>query len=371
MYQLDRTNNDIVKLERKQFGDLAIREREHLQEWIAKNPEVLGEELLIIQKEFAGFNDTRERLDLLAIDKQGRVVVIENKLDDTGRDVMWQALKYTSYCSTLTTVQILQIFQDYLDSSGSSDSAKEVLMDFLEFDDENELLLNDGDQRVILVANNFRKEVTSTVLWLIDHDIQISCFRATPYSNGQNVFLQIDQIIPLPETQEFMIDMKEKEREEKKMSKSTTERKDLLLEFWGLVNKSFEEKSFSRYDRIVAKPYYDHGFHVKGGYFACVIGRHGIRVELYFSSDKDKSKIDSMLNHKQELEEAFGDLLIFERLESKTASRVKFEMLYKELYKKRVRFTDKSGWPARIDWFSDTMPRFCKAVIPVWERLNL
>ena len=36
------------------------------------NPEALGEELLIIQKEFSGFSDTNERLDLLALDKQGR-----------------------------------------------------------------------------------------------------------------------------------------------------------------------------------------------------------------------------------------------------------------------------------------------------------
>lgn len=43
------------------------------------------EELLIIQKEFDGFEDTRERLDLLALDKEGRLVLIENKLDDTGR----------------------------------------------------------------------------------------------------------------------------------------------------------------------------------------------------------------------------------------------------------------------------------------------
>lgn len=52
---------------------------------------VLGEELLIIQKEFAGFSDTHERLDLLALDKQGSLVIIENKLDDTGRHVTWQA----------------------------------------------------------------------------------------------------------------------------------------------------------------------------------------------------------------------------------------------------------------------------------------
>jgi hypothetical protein len=43
--------------------------------------------MLIIQKEFCGFNDTNERLDLLALDKWGNLVIIENKLDDSGRDV--------------------------------------------------------------------------------------------------------------------------------------------------------------------------------------------------------------------------------------------------------------------------------------------
>jgi len=47
----------------------------------------LGEELLIIQKEFSGFSDTNERLDLLTIDYKGNLVIIENKLDDSGKDV--------------------------------------------------------------------------------------------------------------------------------------------------------------------------------------------------------------------------------------------------------------------------------------------
>ena len=58
--------------------------------------------MLIIQKEFSGFADALERLDLLALDKQGSLVLIENKLDDTGRDVTWQALEYASYCSSLS-----------------------------------------------------------------------------------------------------------------------------------------------------------------------------------------------------------------------------------------------------------------------------
>ena len=87
MYRINKLDNNITKLEARKFSDLGFREREHLQEWIAKNPDVLGEELLIIQKEYSGFNDTNERLDLLALDKDGGLVIIENKLDDSGRDV--------------------------------------------------------------------------------------------------------------------------------------------------------------------------------------------------------------------------------------------------------------------------------------------
>ena len=38
------------------------------QEWVAANPSILGEDLLIIGKEFSGFDLTDERLDLLAVD---------------------------------------------------------------------------------------------------------------------------------------------------------------------------------------------------------------------------------------------------------------------------------------------------------------
>ena len=106
MYIINKESNRIEKIETATFKQLGFKEREHLQEWIANNPSCLNEDLLIIQKEFDGFNDTSERLDLLAIDKQGNLVIIENKLDDTGRDVTWQVLKYSSYCSTLPPHQL-------------------------------------------------------------------------------------------------------------------------------------------------------------------------------------------------------------------------------------------------------------------------
>lgn len=37
-----------------------------------------------------------ERLDLLALDKAGNLVIIKNKLDDNGRDVAWQPLQHAA-----------------------------------------------------------------------------------------------------------------------------------------------------------------------------------------------------------------------------------------------------------------------------------
>ena len=79
MFKVNRSENRLVRLEERRFSDLNLHEREHLQEWLVRTPDALGEDLLIIQKEFDGFKDTRERLDILALDKEGRLVVVENK----------------------------------------------------------------------------------------------------------------------------------------------------------------------------------------------------------------------------------------------------------------------------------------------------
>ena len=142
MFRIDRSANAINPLKSTSFSELGFRERSHLQEWIKKHPSCLGEELLIIQKEFSGFSDTSERLDLLALDKDGRLVIIENKLDDTGRDVTWQALKYASYCACLTRDNIRSIYQEYLLKEGMPGQADDLIADFLDAGDFSEILLN-------------------------------------------------------------------------------------------------------------------------------------------------------------------------------------------------------------------------------------
>lgn len=369
MYKINQSNNNVIKLEPRLFRELHLRERDHLQEWIAKNPEMLGEELLIIQKEFDGFNETNERLDLLAIDKDGGLVIIENKLDDTGRDVVWQALKYASYCSTLTTGQILKIYQEYLDKWQIGDDAKQNLLDFLERNEED-LLLNRKDQRIIFVANKYRKEVTSTVLWLLDHKIQVQCFRATPYSMGDEIFLQVEQIIPLPETQQYMIDAKEKEKEEQEKSKTVEQSELQLIKFWNILKAKLAEHRLEYLDRVSAKPHYNLGFWKGNGKFAFCIGRSSYRVELYFPDDRDKVLIDAMARYKDEIQAKHKGLIEWERLENKKASRIKFEMPKEVLDTLNGRFSEEQSWDQITEWYAIAFKEFYRVLYSYWEKVQ-
>ena len=51
---------------------------------------------------------------------------------------------------------------------------------------------------------DFSKELTTAVLWLIDRNIDIRCVRLKPYKmDGGTLLLDVQQIIPLPETATF------------------------------------------------------------------------------------------------------------------------------------------------------------------------
>ncbi|MFN0202352.1 MAG: DUF4268 domain-containing protein [Bacteroidia bacterium] len=350
MYLIKRDENRIAKIEKKPFSELGFKERDHLQEWIANSPEILGEDLLIIQKEFDGFNDTRERLDLLALDKQMNLVIIENKLDDTGRDVTWQVLKYTSYCSTLTTEQIKKIYQDYLTQKGSHDKAEQNLLDFFGITDIAELNLNSGQtQRIIMIAGNFRKEVTSTVLWLLSYKLRIQCFKVTPFQLGDQLLLNLEQIIPIKETEEYIISMSEKTQQDINTQEELKNRHFLRIDFWKeFINKANSNPKLTAFQSISPSKdaWLATGSGISGVGLNVVISNYYARVEVYMSrSQKEENKyIFRELEKLQlELEDKFGDKLEWEVLEDKKASRIKYEL-------KDVDYFNKDNW-ARMMYF--------------------
>ena len=105
--------SNIEKIESQSFISLDVWERTHIQEWIRRYPEILGEDLLIVNMEFNRFEGSRDRLDLLALDRSGNLVVVELKRDSFAGYADLQSIRYAAMVSTMTIEQLLDYFADY------------------------------------------------------------------------------------------------------------------------------------------------------------------------------------------------------------------------------------------------------------------
>lgn len=333
MYILDQKSKTLIKAEKCTFKSLNLKERQDLQEWIAKEPSSLGEDLLIIQKEFDGFADTRERLDLLAIDKKGNLVIIENKLDDSGKDVTWQAIKYASYCSSLSKQDVINIFQKYLDNSVS---AVDTLSEFFDNKDIEDIEINKGNsQRIILVAANFHKEVTSSVLWLQNFNLRIKCFKVTPYKYGQQIMVEFDQIIPIEDTEEFQIKIANKEQEESVESESTQIRYHNRFKFWSeFIEYSKTHNGLYAASTAVTDNWMGKSVRtMPGGTINVIINKDNCRVELYINTGeqaRNKHIFDTLATHKAEINSQIEGIE-WQRMDNKIICRLRLDRPYSYL----------------------------------------
>ena len=187
-----------------EFSTLGLQERYDIQEWVAANPGILGDDLLIVAKEFSDFDKTKERLDLLAVDRTGKLVIIELKRDDSGADTHWQAIKYASYLDRVTPSEIARMLASY--ESTSEEDAMEKIGRHIGTDDIGRI---NGDQRIILVSHRFAAEVTSAVVWLNEQTGKdlITCIQLTPYkdADANSLYLLANTIIPVLDLEAYRV----------------------------------------------------------------------------------------------------------------------------------------------------------------------
>ena len=205
LFGVNPESREAKQIEEVDFAQLGLQERRDIQEWIAANPGILGEDLLIIGKEFSGFDRTNERLDLLAVDSGGTLVIIELKRDDTGTDAHWQAIKYASYLHRASVDDIVKMMADH--GNVSPEDATNRLLQHLDADDLSAL---NSDQRIILASHRFAPEVTSAALWLngkAPGENLITCVKLTPYRDAGtgSLYLQATTIIPVPGIDEYIV----------------------------------------------------------------------------------------------------------------------------------------------------------------------
>jgi len=99
------------KLQRVNFTPLDQESR--LQELLDQDISIASPDWMVIGREVP--TAWRQRIDLLAIDGEGNLIVIELKRDRTPREVVAQVLEYGSWVQTLRTDDIARIFNQYVD----------------------------------------------------------------------------------------------------------------------------------------------------------------------------------------------------------------------------------------------------------------
>ena len=194
------------------LSEMNVRERGDLQRLLRTQIEVIDADLYILAEEFSDWEDSRRRIDLLAIDKNGNLVVIELKRTQDGGHMELQAIRYASMVSAMTFERAVNIHKRFLKEIGQEAAeAQTRILEFLEWDEPDEESFA-VDVRIILVSEDFSKELTTAVLWLRDRDIDIRCVRLQPYHDEGKKIIDVQQIIPLPEAEDYQVQLKEKEQ---------------------------------------------------------------------------------------------------------------------------------------------------------------
>jgi hypothetical protein len=212
------TPTGIKPLEGASFQSLKLMERSDLQRLLRERLEVIAPDCMVLGEEFCSWDDARRRIDLLALDREAKLVVIELKRTEDAGHVELQALRYAAMVSTMTFEQAVEAHDAYLRKLGRDTDARLAILEFLGWDEslEGEFA---HDVRIVLVAADFQKEVTTAVLWLNERELDIRCVRMQPYIFNGEVLVDVQQVIPLPEAEEYQVRVRER-NEQRRVTES-------------------------------------------------------------------------------------------------------------------------------------------------------
>jgi hypothetical protein len=197
LLKIDPINGKLLRLTDQSLSQSGITERSDLQELIFQNADEFfhdecGEDLFVIEAEMEPSTLVADRIDLLAIDVEGKTVIIELKRGSHKLQLL-QAVSYAAMVADLEWKYI---------ASRVDASRRDALGAFLlenELDQE-EMNLNSA-QRIVLIAESYDYEVLRTAEWLTEHGINITCYEvalARDQDNGTDYLSAVQLFPPKP-----------------------------------------------------------------------------------------------------------------------------------------------------------------------------
>ncbi len=248
--ELNMTENDIEEILRNSIDMICDEE----------------ESMLIVGRQVR--NEKNGRSDLTAVDNNGNIVLIEIKRDR--KDIEhrkeafeFQAIRYAASYATIdkTDDLVKKVYAPYIEKYRSEFELGELTSFELGIRKLNEFLqVNDAQknfnekQRIILVASDFDEQTLSAVAWLNSNNVDMSCYRLTPYKLNEDLFFYVEKLLPVTNYDDYYVNLMDKSAVttvtgDKKITRRSLPKIDLMLE-WGVVKEG---------DIIVAKDREDEG----------------------------------------------------------------------------------------------------------------
>ena len=155
-----------------------------IEQLLEKDPILLtGEKLLYIGRQVK--TDTGKKLDLLAVDQFGTLIVIELKRDYAPRDIIAQVLDYTSWLNKLSEREIEKIAKEYFEKNNLNYS---TLHGAYEKTFNKSLKHAIGEEiSIILFAKEFSQEVIRPAEYLNENGVPINCIKFEIFDDNEQV----------------------------------------------------------------------------------------------------------------------------------------------------------------------------------------
>jgi hypothetical protein len=254
--------NNANRIEPVTFSKLNMLEND-IEEILRNSIDMICDEeesMLIVGRQVR--NEKNGRSDLTAVDNNGNVVLIEIKRDrkdiENRKEAFeFQAIRYAASYATIEEIDelVTNVYAPYIEKYRDEFELGELTSYELGIRKLNEFLrINDAEknfnkkQRIILVASDFDDQTLSAVAWLDSNNVDISCYRLTPYKLREEIYFNIEKLLPTTDYNDYYVNLMDKSNTDSSTSKRKIKRRslpkiDAMLE-WGVVKEG---------DIIVAK----------------------------------------------------------------------------------------------------------------------
>lgn len=345
------------------FAAENVLERKDLQRLLRHDITPLGDDLMVIAEEYGEWEDSNRRIDLLCLSKSAGLVVVEIKRTEDGGHMELQAIRYAAMVSSMTLEQVVEA---YASARGIViENARAEVLEFIETADDDEIELT-GEVRIILVAANFSTELTTSVLWLNDHELDISCIRLRPYRLGNEILIDATQIIPLPESADYEVKLRAREKEKRKVLGA---RQEIFRKFWAqLIERSKLRTQLLAGRATTPDHWLSAGIGRSGFHLNLSLTQNDGQVECYIrlpgGKEKTKLAFEALRARKGEIEQKFGEKLDWQDLPDRQGCRICSEL-------QRGWKSAEADWPEMQDKMIDALIRLESALRTPIQELKL